>query len=777
MHRSAPVRHRLATWIVLVVVATLAACTPPTPPAPTPSVTSFTATPSSLVAGDAATLAWVVEDATSVAVATTGGAAVVESDELAGDVPVSPTETTTYLLTATGPGGTAEAEVTVTVQPALPQVVFTAAPLGVDAGDPSTLSWSVDNATSVDIATAGGDPVVTGGAVSGTIDVRPTVTTTYVLLATGPGGQAEADVTVTVFDPTEPAPVIDTFTATPATIVSGASSTLAWTTTNATAIEIETLGGTPVHATNTVDGSFPVTLTTTTVYVLSATGPGGTVTGQASVTVTGSAPVISSFTATVVEGSRLSLAWAASGATSFQVVAVRSGAPTDTTPLVASTTETSATVAIPAANRQLLRLIATGPGGDDTFEVTPENVVTNALDYDVYNGTWWIEPPEPVAPGSLRAVVANAAPGSVIGFASDVTDIALYGVDIFDPKTDVAYGPAAPEVPTVDSHLNLLRDVTISGPVGSAVTLRSVAHPDSTDLDGFSWRSRVLFVARGRTASLSNLRIADGTFIFVGAGVRNDGALTMTDVLVEDNRAWQFGGGIANVGGTLTLERVTVRGNVAATLDDEVGEIFRIRQNTINPIGSAPVANLTSTDDGYGGGLANLVGPGGVSGSVTAVDSSFDLNEAKLMGGGVYSTTGSVTFTDTDVTGNRAYLEGYAPWPAARSDGLLSYGGGVGSDGVFTMAGGVVTGNVSTHIGGGFTNFAGGTATLTNVGFDSNTAEFYGCISNEAAPAAVELTNVTCTNSGTTPIEGLGVGPSLQRAPVVAPNPSGASFR
>lgn len=696
MHRSTLIRRRLATWLVLVGVVTLAACTPPTPPATAPSVTSFIATPTALVAGESASLAWDVADATSVAIATEAGASITESDDLAGDVLVTPTETTTYLLTATGPGGTAEAEATITVT-----------------------------------------------------------------------------------DPAEPAPTIDTFTATPASIASGEESTLAWTTTDATSIEIQTLGGVPVHQTTEVDGTFVVTATVTTRFVLTATGPGGAATRETTVTVPGSEPepVISSFTATVVAGSRLELAWAATGATSYQVVAVLAGSPTDTTTVVASTAATSATVAIPAANRQLLRLIATGDGGADAFEATPLNVVTNGLDYDTYNGSWWTVPAEDVVAGSLRAVVADAADGAVIGFASDVTNIALYGVNIFDPKSDAAYGPAGPGVATVDAHLNLLRDVTISGPVDSPVTIRSVAHPDSTDLDGFRWRSRVLFVPRGRTAALSNLRIADGTFIFVGAGVRNDGTLVMTDVLVENNRAWQFGGGIANVGGVLTLQRVTMRGNLAATLDAEVGEIFRIRQNTIEPIESAPVANLTTVDDGYGGGLANLAGPGAVVGSVSVVDSFLDANEAKLMGGGLYTSTGAVTFTDTDVTDNLANLEGYAPYPASRTDGLLSYGGGIGSGGAFAMSGGVVTGNHSTHIGGGFANFASGTATLTDVAFVSNTAEFYGCISNDADPADVVLTNVTCTNSGTDPIQGLGFGPSVQRAPAVAPNPSGDSLR
>lgn len=72
---------------------------------------------------------------------------------------------------------------------------FTAEPSTISSGQPSSLRWSVDNATNVQI-----DGI---GQVSpnGRRAVYPTTTTDYHLTATGPGGTADATTTVTVSTP------------------------------------------------------------------------------------------------------------------------------------------------------------------------------------------------------------------------------------------------------------------------------------------------------------------------------------------------------------------------------------------------------------------------------------------------------------------------------------------------------------------------------------------------------------------------------------------------
>jgi hypothetical protein len=79
------------------------------------------------------------------------------------------------------------------------------------------------------------------------------------------------------------APSIDSFTATPSTIQSGASSTLAWTVRNATSISLD---GTAVTGSSSV-----VSPTATKTYTLSASNSAGTVTATATVTVSAASTV------------------------------------------------------------------------------------------------------------------------------------------------------------------------------------------------------------------------------------------------------------------------------------------------------------------------------------------------------------------------------------------------------------------------------------------------------------------------------------------------------
>lgn len=74
-------------------------------------VINFSATPSTITRGSASTLTWNVTDATLVVIDNGVGALAPN-----GALEVRPTESTTYLLTATGPGGVRQAQATITVQ-------------------------------------------------------------------------------------------------------------------------------------------------------------------------------------------------------------------------------------------------------------------------------------------------------------------------------------------------------------------------------------------------------------------------------------------------------------------------------------------------------------------------------------------------------------------------------------------------------------------------------------------------------------------------------------
>jgi len=79
---------------------------------------------------------------------------------------------------------------------------FTAEPTTITAGQPSSLRWSVTDATSVQINNEIGQV-----SPNGRRGVYPTATTTYHLTANGAGGTTEADATVTVSSPPPPEPV------------------------------------------------------------------------------------------------------------------------------------------------------------------------------------------------------------------------------------------------------------------------------------------------------------------------------------------------------------------------------------------------------------------------------------------------------------------------------------------------------------------------------------------------------------------------------------------
>ena len=169
------------------------------PPLPAPTV-SLAANPAMIAYDAVSTLTWSSSDATSCAAsgdwsgmqATSGGQSV-------GPL----TQTSTFILTCSGPGGSAGRSVTVAVDRApLPAVSLTANPTTVDMNGFSTLTWSSTDASACSAggAWSGSKPL------SGNESVGPlTETSTFTLTCTGPGGSTNRPVTVSVLTEPEPA--------------------------------------------------------------------------------------------------------------------------------------------------------------------------------------------------------------------------------------------------------------------------------------------------------------------------------------------------------------------------------------------------------------------------------------------------------------------------------------------------------------------------------------------------------------------------------------------
>jgi hypothetical protein len=235
---------------------------------PEPTV-GITATPAAITLGESTTLAWTSTYADSAVIDNGVGAVPVN-----GSMVVSPVEDTVYTITVTGPGGTASASVAVTVENPYPKptVTLAAAPATINPGEASTLTW-----TSADAETVSISPDIGTVGLNGSTSVSPTTTTTYTITATGLGGTSTATATVTVYYP----PPTVTISAYPTSIQVGQTATLTWSSTEGDSAAIDQgIGSVPL------EGTLTVTPSQDTLYTITVTGPGGSVSESVWVTIT-----------------------------------------------------------------------------------------------------------------------------------------------------------------------------------------------------------------------------------------------------------------------------------------------------------------------------------------------------------------------------------------------------------------------------------------------------------------------------------------------------------
>lgn len=205
-----------------------------------PGIEKFTAEPEEVVAGQLAALQWRVVDAEEVTISTEERV-ITTSRTLDGSFNVTPTTTTAYTLTATGPGGEATAEVTVAVAPAIMRFEVNPNTVGASPEQPAEVNvvWQTVGAQSVQlVAEPGGIVDITGkGADFGTVAVEIVGDTTFILTAEGDGTQSSKTIAVS----TSAVPVISTFFA-PEVVGAGESFLVEWDVKNAISIEMERNG-------------------------------------------------------------------------------------------------------------------------------------------------------------------------------------------------------------------------------------------------------------------------------------------------------------------------------------------------------------------------------------------------------------------------------------------------------------------------------------------------------------------------------------------------------
>ena len=287
------VKNLVPFLLCSILLVVLSACSSAAPKAKAPIISEFTASASTITAGEETTLTWAVTGTATIELSIADIGKVTGTSKV-----VAPTATTTYILTAKNTAGSVNKELTITVNPVAttpnptdpnptnpnsaavkPSIAsFTAAPSSITTGQSSTLSWNVTGTAPIELS------ITSLGTVTGSSKaVTPTATTTYTLTAKNTAGSVSKALTITVNpkptnpNPTTPNPVVKpsivSFTAAPSSITTGQSSTLSWnvTGTQPITISIKGLG-------NRSGTSVSVSPTATITYTLTAKNSAGSVT-------------------------------------------------------------------------------------------------------------------------------------------------------------------------------------------------------------------------------------------------------------------------------------------------------------------------------------------------------------------------------------------------------------------------------------------------------------------------------------------------------------------
>ena len=228
----------------------------------------------------AATITWTSSGATQCTV-NPGGWTGTSGSHTTGNLTVSQT----YYLTCTGPNGAVGSDlVTVNVQspPTITADIKangSDGPITIPYNTAATITWTSQNATACTV-TPGNYTGTSGSQSTGNL----TVSQTYALNCTGPGGVASDLVTVNVAAQTVTADIKANNSDGPITIPYNTAATITWTSSGATQCTVN-----PGGWTGTSGSASTGNLTATQIYTLNCTGPGGSASDSVTVNV-GAAP-------------------------------------------------------------------------------------------------------------------------------------------------------------------------------------------------------------------------------------------------------------------------------------------------------------------------------------------------------------------------------------------------------------------------------------------------------------------------------------------------------
>lgn len=241
------------------------------------------------------------------------------------------------------------------------------------------------------------------------------------------------------------------------------------------------------------------------------------------------------------------------------------------------------------------------------------------------------------------------------------------------------------------------------------------------------------------TLTLINTTVSGNTATYDGGGVHNNGTLTITNSTISDNTSMTGSGGGIHNRGPLTITNSTINHNLANS--NNGGGIW---SNGVTEISSSRIRDNSAF---HGAGLFNS------GGTLTLTNSTIRDNSAGSDGGGLVSFSGTMTVTSSTISGNRSGLLG----GAAAGGGIFNYSGSV------TVANSTISGNSATSDGGGIYSSTRGLTsqvTLLNSTVSGNSAAsdgggIYNSALGDGSTSLVTVFNSTI--SGNTANDGGGI--------------------
>ena len=232
-------------------------------------------------------------------------------------------------------------------------------------------------------------------------------------------------------------------------------------------------------------------------------------------------------------------------------------------------------------------------------------------------------------PGSLRATVA---------VANSTPDNDMIVFDIAECPNGVC---------TI--HLTS-GSLTVNAKTSAGIlTVSNPSDPRQMIISGDGWPSgHIFFVDTGAKLNLDGLTLENG-WDEVGGGILNKGELSITNLVIRycsvgDALGGGFGGGIANIGGNVTIRESEIYHN--DSFYDGAGIYSQDGSMTI--LDSTIADNLAATNQGFGGGIA-LVAWSDASWSALVANSTVSGNSASA-GGAIYLANSKVPVHVTNLT-------------------------------------------------------------------------------------------------------------------------------